>query len=78
MKSNVPQVNLVYGTSQLQGAKSDLNEGDTLRILFKADGDGITNIKDSTLNFQLLMPDVVGTFPMLSVNNSTVASIFQV
>lgn len=54
-QSMIPETNIVYGTSQLQGAKTTANESETIRLVFKADGDSITDIKNSTLNFRLLL-----------------------
>jgi hypothetical protein len=62
----------------LQGAKTSALESETVRLVFKADGDGITDIKNSTLNFRLLYSASTAASTYLSYNNSTIASIFQV
>ena len=72
--SMIPETNLVFGTSQLQGAKNSAVESETLKLVFKNDGDSVTDVKNSTLNFRFIAPATPNA--MLSVNNSTMASLF--
>ena len=75
--SMIPSTNIVYGTSQLQGAKTSYNESDTIKLVFKSDGNSITNIRDSTLNFRFKIGVPTTAYgPGYCVNNGSVANLF--